>query len=126
VIKNDAIRYRRKGMEIQINVGYGLVVALAMTIAYFFYMPEALRDLWPAYLSLAKGISGIIFRNDLICFHHSVSECGGFGTRQPPDGVDLQEEASLLRKLPHLERTNIIRLRNPGPGNKIPRNGQTL
>jgi len=30
-MKNDAIRYRRKG--------YGLVTALAMVIGYFFYFP---------------------------------------------------------------------------------------
>jgi len=34
-MKNDAIRYRRKG--------YGLVVALAMIIGYFFVIPELLR-----------------------------------------------------------------------------------
>lgn len=36
--------------------------------------------------------------------HNPIPECRGAGPRQPYDGVDLQEEAGLLRKLPHLQR----------------------
>jgi sterol desaturase/sphingolipid hydroxylase (fatty acid hydroxylase superfamily) len=42
VFKNDKVRYQRKG--------YGLFFALVLSIAYFHYFPQLIKEFWPSLL----------------------------------------------------------------------------
>jgi sterol desaturase/sphingolipid hydroxylase (fatty acid hydroxylase superfamily) len=42
VIKNDSVRYQRKG--------YGLLVAFLLTVCYFQYLPQLIKEFWPTLL----------------------------------------------------------------------------
>lgn len=44
IIKNDTVRYVRKG--------YGLFFAIVIFLSFFYYGPILLKSIWPHYLAL--------------------------------------------------------------------------